>query len=307
MNKSNSASIERTLASPEVEKRSWKTRYGAKHQLCRIHNFPAGITAPKKVRLYARRDHYIVQFWDPSAKRTLSVRVLGDLIDALAESRRIETRLANYKTSGRGIARLGHDDVADRFLADLHRRADAGEIAAGTVHRYDTALRHYRQFCGQPVIRKSYPTVVGVNREFRLSFAAHLAAGSYREGKQSPSHSMTTRPIFDAVRAMLNWASDPDRGNLLPDGFRNPFDRTDQPLRHAACDPFGEPDITVEMARQFIAACDAYQLPLFATMILYGLRAAEPLLVFREHLEGRWLKVNCLPELDYLTKGQGRV
>lgn len=304
MNEVISPSIEHTLATAEVGQSSWRDRYGVAHKLCRIRDFPVGIVAPKKVRLYARRDHFIVQFWDPAAKRTLSIRVSGDLIDALAEARKIETRLSNYKTAGRGVARLGHDELVDRFIADLHRRADAGELAAATVRRYDTALRHYRQFCEQPQVRKSYPVAVGVSREFRLSFAAHLAAGSSRAGTQFSSSSITTRPVFDAVRAMFNWAAKPDRGNLLPEGFRNPFDRAERPQRKAARDPFGEPDITVPMAREFIGACDAYQLPLFATLILYGLRAAEPLLVFREHLDDQWLKIHCLPELDYLTKGQ---
>lgn len=283
---------------------SWQDRYGTTHRLRRISDFPAGVSAPQKVRLYARRDHYIVQFWDPAAKRTLSVRVAGDLIDAVAEARKIEARLVNYKTAGRGVRKLGHGVLADRFLADLQRRADAGELAAATVGRYDSALRHYRRFCDRPEILKAFPTTIGVNREFRLSFAAHLATGSLRHAERAASNSITTGPVFDAVRAMFNWASDADRGNLLPEGFRNPFDRVERPQRQAARDPFGEPDITVAMAVEFIKACDAFQLPLFATSILYGLRAAEPLYLFHEHLDDRWLKVNCLPELDYLTKGQ---
>ncbi len=283
---------------------SWQARYGVAHQLRRIRTLPAGVTAPKKVRLYARQDHFIVQFWDPAAKRTLSIRVAGDLIDALAEARKIEARLINYKTAGRGVSKLGHHYLVDRFLIDLGRRADAGEIAPGTVRRYKTALRHYLRFCDQLAIRKDYPTVTSVNREFRLSFAAHVTARSHPSGKQSISHSIHATPVVEAVRAMFNWAADPDRGNLLPEGFRNPFDRTERPQRQAARDPFGEPDITIAMAVEFIGVCDAYQLPLFATLILYGLRAAEPVFVFRDHFDDQWLKVNCLPELDYLTKGQ---
>lgn len=304
MNDSSSPSTALALATPILGQSSWQARYGVAHQLLRIRTLPAGVTAPKKVRLYARQNHFIVQFWDPAAKRTLSIRVAGDLIDALAEARKIEARLINYKTAGRGVSKLGHHDLVDRFLVDLARRADAGEIAPGTVRRYETALRHYLRFCDQPAIRKDYPTATSVNREFRLSFAAHVTAASYHSGKQSPSNSIHISPVVDAVRAMFNWAADPDRGNLLAEGFRNPFDRTERPQRQAARDPFGEPDITIAMAVDFIGACDAYQLPLFATLILYGLRAAEPVLMFRDHCDNQWLKVNCLPELDYLTKGQ---
>jgi integrase len=266
--------------------------------------FPAGVTEPKKVRLYARRDHFILQWWDPAAKRTVSCRVSGDLIDALAEARKIETRLLDYKSAWRGARKLGHEELVDRFLADLHCRANAGELAAATVTRYATALAHYRQFCERPEVRKGHPTAVSVNRDFRLALAAELANDPYRHCRTDKKGTVQIGPVFDALRAMFNWAADADRGNLLSEGFRNPFDRAARPQRRAARDPFGEPDITIAMATEFISACDAYQLPLFATLILYGLRASEPLYLFREHLNDRWLKVNCLPELDYLTKGQ---
>jgi integrase len=103
---------------------------------------------------------------------------------------------------------------------------------------------------------------------------------------------------------MYNWATDHARGNLLSDGFRNPFEKRAKLRREVSRDPFGEPDISTDMAVDFIQACDSYQLPLFAMIILYGLRAAEPRFLFREHLDQQWLKVVCIPEIDYLTKGQ---
>lgn len=279
----------------------WKSRYGAAHRLHRIKHFPAGISPPKKVRLYFRRGYFIVQWWDVGAKRTLSVRVTGDLIDAVTEARKIEARLLNFKSAGRALRKLGHEELVQQFVADLHRRADAGELAAATVTRYGTALGHYQSFCAQPEIRKEYPTAVGVNREFRLAFAAQLSSGTRRRGGR---RECGIGPVFGALRAMFNWAADPNRGNVLPEGFRNPFDRADRPIRRVAHDLFGEPDVTVSMAVDFIRACDAVQLPLFATLTLCGLRAAEPVYLFREHVEEPWLRVNCLPELDYLTKGQ---
>ena len=297
-------SHEPSASKPSTNDVQWRDKYGSRHRLERIQTFPAGVSAPKKVRLYARRDHFIVQWWDPAAKSTLSLRVTGDLIDALTEARKIDARLVNFKTAGRSVSKLGHTEMVDRFIADLHSRADAGELAAATVLRYTTALNPYQKFCDRSENLKCFPTAVTVNREFRLAFAAHLATNSLDRGKRASSNSIMAGPVLDAVRAMFNWAGDPDRGNLLPEGFRNPFDRAERPQRQAARDPFGEPDITVAMAIEFIGACDAFQLPLFATLILYGLRAAEPLYLFSEHLDDQWFKLNCLPELDYLTKGR---
>src|SRR5262249_17930538 len=41
----------------------------------------------------------------------------------------------------------------------------------------------------------------------------------------------------------------------------------------------------------------------FMPMLFFGLRAREPCFLFRECLEERWLRVPCLPDLGYRTKG----
>jgi hypothetical protein len=103
---------------------------------------------------------------------------------------------------------------------------------------------------------------------------------------------------------MLQWATDPERGQLLPEGFHNPFLRHDGVRSSAPKDPLGEPDITLTMAIDFITACDLYQLLLFVPLLFFGLRASEPCFLFQEYLEHDWLRVPCNPELDYRTKGR---
>ena len=68
---------------------SWSDRYGSSHRLVRVDGFPAGIIPPKRVRIYARGDHYVLQWWDPTAKRTLCERVNGDLVTAIARVGRL--------------------------------------------------------------------------------------------------------------------------------------------------------------------------------------------------------------------------
>lgn len=58
------------------------------------------------------------------------------------------------------------------------------------------------------------------------------------------------------------------------------------------------------MARDFLDACDNYQLGVFATMLFLGLRASEPAFLFREYLDRDRLTVRCVRELDYATKGR---
>ena len=58
------------------------------------------------------------------------------------------------------------------------------------------------------------------------------------------------------------------------------------------------------MATRFLEACDAYQLALFVPLVVFGLRASEPAFLFTEHVEDGWLRVPCLADLRYETKGR---
>jgi hypothetical protein len=286
---------------------SWSRRYGQRHQLQRVEQFPLGITPPRKVRIYWRCDHWVLQWWEPSARQNLSQRIQGDLIAAISAAREIDQRLLECKSSGLVSRKLRHQQLVEKFLADLAARADAGQLQPRSTVRYTSALRHYLAFAEQPKISGKYPFAGNVDREFALAFGAFLA-GRY----VSPNGlaGTTTRLmkgaefVWDAVRSMFQWAGDPDRGRVLAEHFRNPFLRRCGDRRRQEMDPFGDPDITVTMAAEFLGLCDAFQLRLFVPMIFYGLRAAEPCYLFWEYVDDAWLRVPCSPELNYTTKGK---
>lgn len=288
-------------------KSPWVERYGAKHCWRRLVDFPAGLRAPAKVRIYQRSDHFILQWWEPEARRNLTDRVNGDLVTAITRARVIEERLTHFRSSGQGHRRLGHSALVERFLQDLTRRADAGEIDPGTVDRYRSALAHYLAFARQAETEKRFPHVAGANRDFQLELAGFLNRLLVRaNGHANAALRPIKNPGFveDAVRAMYQWAADPNRGHLLPDGFHNPFLHTMRKRRQVADDGFDVPEISMAMAADFLLACDTYQFHLFAPIVFFGLRAAEPTFLFREHLGARWLGVLCIPELVILTKGR---
>ncbi len=110
--------------------------------------------------------------------------------------------------------------------------------------------------------------------------------------------------VLDVTQAVFRWASDPQHGPLVPSGFQNPFAERRRTTDQPAEDLFGEPDITIDMAAEFLKACDAWQLPLFSLHIFYGLRASEPCWLFQESLDDDWLKVVCDSRLGYTTKGR---
>jgi len=290
-----------------LKRSDWSRRYGRKHRFERVTAFPRGVAAPERVRIYRRSGHHLLQWWDPAAGRNLAERIDGDLVAAIARARQVEDRLIHFRSSGQGCRRLGHTELADKFLQDLARRADAGEIAPGTVDRYGSALDHYRAFVQQPLIEKEFTHVAGVNREFQLGLAKLLNTRVISPNGHPGSQQRTMKDpgfVEDAVRAMFAWAADPDRGHLLPDGFRSPFLHRAGQRRTVVRDLVGEPDITVSMAIDFLMACDPYQLRLFAPIVLYGLRATEPCFLFGERVQDGWLKVHCIDGLAYQTKGR---
>jgi hypothetical protein len=287
---------------------SWSARYGARHRFQRITDFPAGVQAPRRVRIYRRGDGLLLQWWDPGRKRNAAERIDGDLISAIVRARQIEERLFHLKSAGSaGRGRVAHAELVTAFVGDLRQQADAGDINPGTVHRYASAFSHYLAFCEQTEVARIYPHAGGVNRHFRLQLAAFLARWQVTPNGRAHGESRPLRGqrfILDTVRALFQWAVDPERGNLLPEGFRNPFLRSSPAKPVLQGDPLAEPDITLDMAMDLVAACDRYQLRLFAPMFLFGLRAAEPCYLFREYVDGDWLRVPNNLDLHYRTKGR---
>jgi integrase len=194
----------------------------------------------------------------------------------------------------------------ETYLADLRRRADAGEVSAATPRRFSSALGHYLAYTCQPTVSVGYPAASKADRAFAMGFAAYLQGLQVSpNGHKNTQHRRMTgqRFVLNVVRGMYEWASDPDRGACMPAGFVSPFRTKSLQPKVAATPMVGEPDVTVTMAASFLQACDPYQFRLFVPMILLGLRAAEPLMLFHEKLSREWLDVVCIPELDYRTKG----
>lgn len=286
----------------------WSNDYGARHRWTRLTALPLGIESPRKVRIYRRDAHYILNWWDPGAKKNLSERVEGDLLTVLTKARTIDERIVLLKTAGISTRRRQtHTELVQKFLDDLGHRADAGEIDTATIARYRAALDHYLAFCTQPTVAREFPYAASANRDFRIAFSAFLqnrqVHGNGRHGA-APKRMRGQRFVIDSVRALFEWARDGDRGGLLPDGFKNPFLRAGEKRYLLHGDPLAEPDITVPMAAAFLRTCDDYEIRMFVPLILFGLRAAEPCFLVREFLQTDWLLVPNIPELDYRTKGR---
>lgn len=280
---------------------SWSDRYGQRHRLRRIVEFPFGITPPKRVRIYHRHDHFVLQWWEPSAHRNLPARVDGDLIEAIQRARQIEQRLTQIGDSGLRHTALTHAEILAKYSDDLQKRCNAGIIRPTTAHRFMSALEHYNTFTKQSAASSLPPN--RVNRDFALALTTYLKTLmiSPNGHPHSVRQRMKNHPyVLDVVRAMYAWAADPERGCLLSPDFINPFGHKRE---HKQC-VIGEPDVTVAMAADFLRACDEYQRRLFLLIIFFGLRASEPSMLFYEQVRDDFLRVESIPSLEYTTKGK---
>ncbi len=237
----------------------------------RITNWPPGIDPPRRVRIYWRRDHWLLQWWEPKQRKNVAESIVGDLISAIARAREIERRLEHFSASGHRSGKIGHDQLVNRFLADLDLRANAGEIEPSSVRRIASALSHYRKFAAQRRIAHGYRFVVGVDRVFAQQLRAFLVTPSQNCAATSSTQYPLKDPsnVMGAARAMYAWAADPDRGAQLPEGFRYPF-RQAGSNRVLSVDPFGEPDISIDMAVKMLKYADAHQLRLLAPILFLG-------------------------------------
>jgi hypothetical protein len=159
------------MAAPTV----WQERYGDKHRWRQFVAFPASIAPPRKVRIYQRAGHFLLNSWDPGAKKNLSERGDRDLLMALTRARAIDERVTTVRTAGVGRPAGRPRGPSRRCLADLGRRADAEEVDPKTVRRYNGAVQHYTVFTGQPYVVKRYPTA-GTVDEAKSRFAGSLVS-----------------------------------------------------------------------------------------------------------------------------------
>jgi hypothetical protein len=277
-----------------------------------VTRFPVGVRKPVKVRIYRRRDHYLLQWWEPTRGRTCYDRIDGDLLDAIATARQIDDRLASSGRSGAASNLVPPEQLVERYLADLTARADAGTLALRSVSRFRAALDHYLAFIRDAGIdARCRRSIAAADRKLALSLSAWLAARCVTpNGRSSGSTSSAGHPmskpdfVLDVVRAAYAWAADPQRGDLLPAGFSSPFRRcVIGRSRVAPRNLLGEPEITNDMAVKLVEACDDYQLRLMTPMLLWGCRPGELGWILRERTDAAYLRVACLPELDFVTKG----
>ena len=110
---------------------------------------------------------------------------------------------------------FGHVETIEDRIEHLERLREQQEISLKRVAEFHGAgipPGHFTAFIGwtfQAEHTKLKAPTVGAHEYLRTQALARPMKGQ--------------RFVLDTVRAMYEWAADPERGRLLPEGFRNPF------------------------------------------------------------------------------------
>ncbi len=264
------------MAAQDKGHSTW-SKYREKHRWQRITDF-AGMTPPKKVRIYRRNDRYLLDWWDRSVNGHLRQPVDGDLADAVVAARKIDEHLLACKTSGRAKQKVSHAELVEAYLADIQSRVDAGQLATATPGTYKSALAHYVTFIEQPTVAHRYDRIGRVDRNFAREFAAFLNDRRVsRNGRGEPTGRMRSADkVLNTVRQMYNWAVRAEQPRLLPAGFENPFHKgitgRSRGKALAASQPLA---LTTAMAGDLLMYIRhqgaEHDLALFATILLGGM------------------------------------
>ena len=294
------------------KKSKWSHRYGDRHRYVPILDDPLLPNSRRgRIRIYRRgvedapgQQRFVLNWFESgrNCKRT----VLGDKFTAVAEADRINQRLGSLGRSGLEGRQVSLSLLLDRYFEHLEERSDAGEISTRTATRYKNALHYILQFA-EDNVDISQTAAGKVDDHFVLRFKAYLRnlkihPSGHRNAQLKPLSEAGIRFVMSVVRSAWHWALQ-HNPPLLPEGAVNPFcgHVGPQPSRNLVT----QPELNTHDIVKLIEVADIYQLILLMPLTLYGLRAGEPCYMMVEdwNRKQQFLTVNCVPGLEYKTKG----
>jgi site-specific recombinase XerD len=171
-----------------------------------------------------------------------------------------------------------------------------------TINRYRTATDHLLRFLEVRPVRCASQLQARHAEEFvRYLRGLRVSPNGHAHMAKRPLLDKGLRYILQCCRALFNYAA---RRRHLPPYADNPFRTLDIdriPIEH--CRPIEL--FTAEQERTFLEACDDWQLPLFLTLLLTGLRLGELthlLLPDDLDLDAAVLRVRNQPRLGWQVK-----
>lgn len=188
-----------------------------------------------------------------------------------------------------------------RLWLDHHEHVLRSSVA--TINRYRTATDHLLNFVGEQSPNKQASRFEVHDAEALVRYLRKLevAPNGHANAAKRRLRDKGVKYILEVCRSLFNFAI---KRRHMPPYAENPFsvieiDRI--PVEDAK--PFT--DLSPEKEREFLEACDDWQFPIFATLLLTGLRPGELTHLLLPHdvnLHERYIQVRNKPKLGWQVK-----
>ena len=257
-----------------------------------------------KVTIYKRGLTYYLYYRED--RRTVRRGVDGNLATAEATAHKISAALAERRPSPLAYQRTSPDALVDAYLDAV---TNVQKLALRSQDRYRAALDRFKEFASDAAISHidavNESTVEDLVRWLR---GQKRPRNGMRTSKAKVDHYKTggIKFILSVCRTAFNWAS---RRRLLPPFAENPFTRFGiDKLREEGDKAEAKAIFTPRQERDFFAACNEWQRPIFTILAAYGMRVGElnHLLIEDVDFEQEAVYIRSKPEMLWRIKTRRR-
>ncbi len=205
-------------------------------------------------------------------------RVGSDRKAARQLAAQINAQLAVGAPAALSFEPIGIPELRERWLQH-HEQVPRSSVQ--TINRYRTATEHLLRFLELHPVRQASLLHTAQAEEFvRYLRTIHVSPNGHAHTAKRRLMDKGLRYVLECCRALFNYAA---KRRHLPPYAENPFralgiDRI--PVEEARPITL----FTAEQERAFLEACDAWQFPLFLTLLLTGPRPGELTHYFRRRI-----------------------
>ncbi len=251
-----------------------------------------------RVRAYLRSRIWYLCYHEHGRRHQPRVGPDRDVARQMAAE--INAQLEVGAPSALGFEPISIPDLRQRWL-DHHEQVRRSSLE--TIRRYRAATEHLINFVSKvrPLRRVSDYRPVHAEEFVRYLRSLQIAPNGHRNASKRRLRDKGIKYILETCSTLFNYAA---RQRHLPPYVENPF-RTIEINRIPVEDSKPIVVFTGDEERRFLEACDDWQFPIFATLLMTGLRPGELthlLLPDNLDLDEGWLYVRNKPDLGWKVK-----
>jgi integrase len=251
-----------------------------------------------RVRAFLRGRVWYLAYWEQGRRR--QPRVGSDRDEARVMAAEINGQLEAGAPSALGFEGITFPALRDRWL-DHHEHVRRSSLH--TIGRYRSATEHLLDFVAKarPLKKVSELHPPQVEEFIRFLRSRRVAPNGHQNARKRALRDSGVKYVLETCSSMMNYAQ---RQRHLPPYAENPF-RAIEINRIPVEDAKPVVALTNDEQVALLDRCDDWQFPIFATLLLTGLRPGELvhlLLPADLDLQAGWLRVRNKPKLGWQVK-----